>query len=64
MIMKRLESFSHSKKSKHLAFRGAGHNLSVPYLPSVAFDGAAVATNAEAECLAWQEVKDFLLSQD
>ncbi len=72
MIMKRLESFNHPFSRRHLTYTGAGHNISVPYLPPevgkisipslkepVDFGGSVEAT-AHASLDSSNHVLDFL----
>lgn len=60
MIFQRAKAKNQQQKCKHLRLDGAGHNLSVPFLPVTVFANAESAVHAHSEYLAWQEVLRFL----
>ena len=60
MIVHRAKSKNQQQECKHLRLDGAGHNLSVPFLPTTVFANVQASVNARSEYLAWQEVLGFL----
>ena len=59
-IMHRLEAGGCTQVRKHLLLAQAGHSLSVPNLPTVAYGDVKRASNAHAETRAWAAVLRFL----
>lgn len=60
MILQRARSKKQQQECKHLRLDGAGHNLSVPFLPTTVSANVEAVVNAGSEYLAWQEVLSFL----
>jgi dienelactone hydrolase len=59
-IMHRMAAKGCTQLRKHLSLAQAGHSLSVPNLPTVAYGGVDRAANAQAERQAWAEMLQFL----
>lgn len=60
MILQDVKSHNQYQEVKHVRLDGAGHNLSVPFLPTAAPKNIEADVNARAEYVAWQEVLGFL----
>ncbi|MEZ4713981.1 MAG: acyl-CoA thioesterase/bile acid-CoA:amino acid N-acyltransferase family protein [Caldilineaceae bacterium] len=60
MILQDVKFHDQHQEVKHVRLDGAGHNLSVPFLPTAATGNPEATVNARAEYVAWQAVLGFL----
>lgn len=60
MILQDVKFHDQHQEVKHVCLDGAGHNLSVPFLPTTATSNVEATVNARAEYVAWQAVLGFL----
>lgn len=59
-IIRRLEEHDWGGTVHHIAYAGAGHGITLPYLPQQSFGGGTARANAVAEADAWTETLKFL----
>jgi hypothetical protein len=60
MILHRRMNRGQNLRTRHVNYAGAGHGLSVPYLPQYVYGGGTSRDNAAAEAEAWAQVLGFL----
>lgn len=60
MILQNMKYHNQYQEVKHVRLEGAGHNLSVPFLPTAAPKNVEADVNDRAEYMAWQAVLGFL----
>ncbi|MCG8458595.1 MAG: acyl-CoA thioesterase/BAAT N-terminal domain-containing protein, partial [Holophagales bacterium] len=60
MILHRRMNLGQNLRTRHVSYAGAGHGLSVPFMPQYAFGGGTSRDNAAAESEAWAQALGFL----